>query len=136
MAEITNRTDWREIVKNGVRIPQAVFKMKISGGNLRKGFEQYITVYMSFSDWSFDTLKDFVAGGQSARVTLAKNLRDNASESQINRLAEKGLYVHHTMVGDKSIYEAPEDRADMLMKFLKSLPEAEQKAFLEKVNNQ
>ena len=98
----SNEIKWAHV--NGDLV--AEFTMTVSGGDLPRGYEADIPVVLNLGR-SLDAVKEFVAGGQSARVTMQGVLR-KFTQGELSTLVTKGVKVNVVDVRKPDAYRDPE----------------------------
>jgi len=80
--------------------------MSVKGGRLPDGFEVKLDIDLD-CDASWEAIRDFVAGGSSARVVMQSTLRGLETQA-LRDMATKVVKVHVSDIRDPDAFLSPE----------------------------
>jgi hypothetical protein len=100
----------------------AKFEMDLTVGDTPKSQVEYkISVTLDCNaDW--EVVRGFIAGGQSGRVAMQATLR-TLDKPVLERLTREGLKINIADVKKKEAYLSDKDRAEIVRRYILSLPE-------------
>ncbi len=127
----SNEMTWSHVNGNLV----ASFTMNVSGGDLPKDYVAEIPVVLTIGN-SLDAVKEYVAGGQSARVVMQGVLR-KFKRAELDTLATKGIKIAIADIKTADAYRSPETlkarKEEAVMAAFKAMTKEEREAYLTKL---
>jgi len=113
---------------------EANFTMEVSVGDSPNTTTTYVIEVTMDCDVDFKKYRDYLVGGQSARVAMQATMR-TLDKSTLERLEQEGLRIRVSDIKNRDAYLTDEDKLNTLAEFLKGLDPELRKAALAKLND-